>query len=403
MRRGTTLIEVLIAIFIMALGLVALLTLFPLGAMQMARSVQDERAAQLAANATSEFRMMWKTLCEDAAAMTRNGDMMYQFDPTMPPVTGAPATLDPRVQLWFPYALDDANAGITAQALSISSMMGQPMAVPPAQSNLTNARSNSLIMSVQSRPSYPVLVDPIGWMAAGGNSSKRGLWVGSDPPSGMGTTMSAIPRRSLCENTWRQSHTVVRDWVNLGGNNVNKALRMMSLQDDNSFDEKGMVKRTTYIGANPPLTNAAFERQSQYSCAWLLRRDQNNHRGEVNLSVVVYFNRRVSELSDEPTFRATAGAGTSVTFQYSGTARPPLRRGGWILDATIDATRPQGFFYRISDVGAERLVSNGLEVDVQLETPLRAGPANRLLVVPAQVLEVFNKGPIDLESPTRMN
>src|SRR5262245_12363956 len=76
-RPGTTLIEVLTAIFILALGLVSLLTLFPLGAAQMARAVQRERAAQLAANAACSFRSMWKDMCERSAAQTPGGQPMF--------------------------------------------------------------------------------------------------------------------------------------------------------------------------------------------------------------------------------------------------------------------------------------------------------------------------------------
>jgi prepilin-type N-terminal cleavage/methylation domain-containing protein len=52
-RRGVTLLEVLTAIFIMGVGLLAILTLFPLGALSMARAVRDDRAAQFGANAAS--------------------------------------------------------------------------------------------------------------------------------------------------------------------------------------------------------------------------------------------------------------------------------------------------------------------------------------------------------------
>lgn len=50
-RPGVTLIEVLVAIFVMGIGLICLLTLFPLAAMSMASAFKDERAAQAAINA----------------------------------------------------------------------------------------------------------------------------------------------------------------------------------------------------------------------------------------------------------------------------------------------------------------------------------------------------------------
>src|SRR4051812_30334878 len=52
-RPGVTLIEVLAAIFIMGIGMLALFTLFPLGALSMARAVRDDRAAVVAANASA--------------------------------------------------------------------------------------------------------------------------------------------------------------------------------------------------------------------------------------------------------------------------------------------------------------------------------------------------------------
>src|SRR6187399_1720477 len=50
-RSGVTLIEVLVAIFVMGIGLICLLTLFPLAASSMASAFKDERAAQAAINA----------------------------------------------------------------------------------------------------------------------------------------------------------------------------------------------------------------------------------------------------------------------------------------------------------------------------------------------------------------
>src|SRR5262245_57497725 len=50
-RSGATLIEVLVSIFVMGVGLIALLVLFPLGAVTMGQPIQAERCAHAAANA----------------------------------------------------------------------------------------------------------------------------------------------------------------------------------------------------------------------------------------------------------------------------------------------------------------------------------------------------------------
>jgi prepilin-type N-terminal cleavage/methylation domain-containing protein len=57
-RPGVTLIEVLVAIFVVALGLLALLTLFPLGALSMAQAIKDDRIALTASNAVATLKIM---------------------------------------------------------------------------------------------------------------------------------------------------------------------------------------------------------------------------------------------------------------------------------------------------------------------------------------------------------
>lgn len=52
-REGVTLIEVLAAILISGIGLLALLTLFPLGALSMAQAIKEDRAAAVAADAAT--------------------------------------------------------------------------------------------------------------------------------------------------------------------------------------------------------------------------------------------------------------------------------------------------------------------------------------------------------------
>src|SRR5262245_57907809 len=166
-RTATTLIEVLIAIFIMALGLVSLLTLFPLGATQMARSIQDERASQLAANATAYFRWYWKDLCEKVTPSTVGGQMMYQYvNGTVP-------------QQWFTTAMDDPNAGIVPSSM----MKNVPAIFPAIPATLQVLSNNVLAQANKIRSSYPVMIDPIGWEAAKGLASQ--YWLGANAPSAL--------------------------------------------------------------------------------------------------------------------------------------------------------------------------------------------------------------------------
>lgn len=61
-RTGITLTEVMVTMFVMAIGLLALLTLFPLAALNMAQAIQDDRVAHAAANAEALANMYWDFL-----------------------------------------------------------------------------------------------------------------------------------------------------------------------------------------------------------------------------------------------------------------------------------------------------------------------------------------------------
>lgn len=60
-RPGLTLTEVLVTLAILAFGILAILTLFPLAASQMAIAVREDRSAQAANAADGYFRAYWKT------------------------------------------------------------------------------------------------------------------------------------------------------------------------------------------------------------------------------------------------------------------------------------------------------------------------------------------------------
>src|SRR6266446_2978694 len=140
-RRGATLMEVLVAIFVMAIGMMALLVLFPIGALSMAQAIQDERCAQAAANAGNIATL--KNIRNDK-------DVLLQTFPQTPTPAWLPAGQD-----IFNVDLDGAGATFLA---------------PDPEG-----------------PSNVVLVDPAGYLSAiAGTASQN--WVASK--------VGFIPRRS---------------------------------------------------------------------------------------------------------------------------------------------------------------------------------------------------------------
>src|SRR5687767_9974685 len=98
-RPAVTLVEVLIAIFLMGIGLMAILSLFPLGAAQMAQALKDQRCAEAATNGSALGRVIWKQVCdEDASA----GAMKFQAE-------YADKTLRPQSSQPFVMAMDDPS------------------------------------------------------------------------------------------------------------------------------------------------------------------------------------------------------------------------------------------------------------------------------------------------------
>lgn len=125
-RPAVTLIEVLVAIFIMAIGLLALLTLFPLGMLRMAQAIRDDRAATCARNA--QALSIAQNIRNDPWVLTDN----VQPDLFINPV-GAPTMANAH-----PYG-----------------------------------------------PSYPIWVDPIGYYAAPVGNAQD--WIGGATPAFGGT------------------------------------------------------------------------------------------------------------------------------------------------------------------------------------------------------------------------
>lgn len=96
-----TLIEVLVAIFVMGIGLIALLALFPIGVLRMAQAIQDGRTGHIAKNADAI-----------AAARSVRTDSQLTFVPPGGFLGTAPFDYFkyPKGPVWpAPYAADDAG------------------------------------------------------------------------------------------------------------------------------------------------------------------------------------------------------------------------------------------------------------------------------------------------------
>ena len=77
---GVTLVEVLVAIFITGVGMLALLTLFPLGALDMARAIKDDRTAAVAKRAQA-FSQSGEELLSETAEFVAASLSTMSVDP----------------------------------------------------------------------------------------------------------------------------------------------------------------------------------------------------------------------------------------------------------------------------------------------------------------------------------
>jgi prepilin-type N-terminal cleavage/methylation domain-containing protein len=328
-RPGVTLIEVLVAIFVMAVGLLALLTLFPLGALTMAQAIKDDRCGMNAANVTASFRSAWKALVENAGG----GD-------------------------------PDAN---------LSSAMLNGYGQLPDRTG-------------QDGPSYPAYLDPFGWLTYNGTPYRT--WLGGVAPNAAANLPGSVPRTNLSIIT-----------VNPPALQIQQALYFLSGRDDITFGPDGV----------PP---GAVERGGKYSCALMIRRVRCTEPRLLNVQVIVYSGRSLQLNADlVPSGETYVGPGvantaasfppgsTVATLQWApGTDKPNIRRGSWVMDATLTWPAPineppHGYFYRVVNVTEPGSGGAGT-MDLELQTPIRGNVAGNQAVVLDNVVEVFEKSSV---------
>jgi Tfp pilus assembly protein PilV len=361
-RRAVTLVEVLIAIFLMGIGLMAILSLFPLGAAQMAQALKDQRCAEATTNADAMARIIWKIACD--------------ADPSTGPQKFYDGTGTPSSEQRFIAAMDNPNADVPTT---------------PTNFQIANETTIPRTGPTATLPSYPVLVDPIGWLSNPATGSQH-WWLPTVTANGR---TWRIPRRSLyVRPSGITASTALQDITTIAAatSPQQRVFKQFSLTDDMTFELNG----------TPKVTANQVERQGRYTWAYLYRRSNNADRTNVDISTIVYSGRSIDVASPETAYLGTGAALTkSLSLTYSGT-KPAIRRGQWILDATLSDANgnpaPQGIFYRVVNVDDSTAGSLGLE----LQTPLLGGPSGnnqRVILVLNNVVEVFTRTDVTQVSP----
>lgn len=323
-RSGATLVEVLVAIFVMGLGLIALLTLFPLGVLRMQQALQDQACAEAVANA-------------NAVATLRDfrNDPQVVTPPLLPVGPGAPA----------PDVFKDTIAN-----------QGRQFPADPLG------------------PSYPVFVDPVGYLNANGVTRN---WLGAT-----GVNSRGWIARAPSTSVWS------------AGNRNSAAFKWFARLDDYLFDDTEAAGGTPIQFAAATKTNPpVLRRDLHYSWAYLMQRPRSSDPTMATCAVVVYNKRPLALTANlglaETTYQSTYNIGTntfSVDWGSQNLPAPNVRAGDWILDATFVRTQktaggvpvvpPQffgtnhAFFYRV--VGVTE--TSNTAADYEVQQPIRSFP-----------------------------
>ena len=120
--------EVLVALFLMAIGVIGVLTMFPVGAVQMGLALKDQRCAEAATQADAYMRWYWKHEIVEKqgggeALWTALGGALPPTDQPSPPVFVDPMGMAARA--WGPSTI----AGTGIQRKNLNQITSDPQAL----------------------------------------------------------------------------------------------------------------------------------------------------------------------------------------------------------------------------------------------------------------------------------
>jgi hypothetical protein len=333
-RRGATLVEVLVALTVMALGMLSLLTLFPLGLLTMSQAIKDDRTAHAAANA------------EAVANLTdlRNDPLL--FTPPAP-----------------------------------NDVFVRPFPGPSPPDLSANPGYDG--------PSYPVYVDPYG-LQGGSRPLGRAVVRGGSPFLSPG-----VPRRNVgfVANAPRPSQALYR-WFTLQDDMV---FARDGPYTGLPCPPGGVVQREgryswAYLLCRPrcydrsvvELTVVVYEGRPILPSGELAYSGTPGNPVQLvpnTTSVLVTWDPAAGQ--EKPPVRPGSWVFDATVVRATG-RRPPA--------APFQAD-PHGFFYRVVGVSEVGNVNGFPATLLEVSPPIRAGTGQGVLVVMETVVEVFERGP----------
>lgn len=309
-RPGLSLTEVLVALFLMAIGVIGVLTMFPVGAVQMGTALKDQRCAEGATQADAYMRWYWRHYIVETGGKGPDGN-----------------TEDLWTQL-------EANA-------------------------TTNPNG----------PSYPVVVDPMGYQLAGTNPFAN---------------VANIPRVSL--------RLILSTTPTSGIDSL--AIRTCTLLDGFGYDAGGT--------GEPAVVNGNLDREHRYNWLWIIQRPNNSQKYNANMTVVLFNQRKFKFPAmsiQEPTPVGSSGTPSlgDTTVSLSGSLAN-LQKGTWVTDVSTQNGVQLCNSYRVVGV-------TGSPPSIDLNTPMRAPLGGSSYSSAASftcmygVAEVFDRAPLNQDNP----
>jgi hypothetical protein len=340
-RSGLSLTEVLIAMFVMAIGMISLLVLFPVGIINTKWALQDNRVAMAANNANA--------LCESPQIDTLSANnYSLRTDPVCRTALQSPAArINPAQRPFYDTVLGQWKFGTTGPGQPVQGRFPSIFVDPVGATQWSPAPA---LVPAGTRLGYSIAFDSplrVGPLNVGIMRPTLGIPLNLPIPTG---TLPVMVQSLGIPRVYPSNLNALPGVAQL------QARRMCVMTDDAVFEELGRTRRFNPAANQAVEPNIPFvQREYRYSWAYMFRFPQATDPSVVEMSVVVFAGRpmnRGNGVVSPPNEKMFLGHPTIVnginrqhrTFiqgSHEVVIRVPngqpsgIRRGDWVLDNTL--------------------------------------------------------------------